>query len=391
MTRGISVLGSTGSIGVQTLDVVRLHPKRFKVIALAAGSNVDLLERQVREFRPSLVSCSGEFSATELKGRLGDFPNPPEIAHSGEGLIMMATAEDADLVVGGLPGSAGLRPCFAAVESGKDLALATKEVLVMAGELFMRTVGEMGNKLLPVDSEQSAVFQCLQGNQEAEVKRLILTASGGPFRGLSQEALAKVTPTEALRHPRWKMGPKVTVDSATLMNKGLEVIEARWLFNVPASRIEVVIHPESIVHSMVEFIDGSVLAQLGATDMRVPISHALAWPERIEAGTKPVSFPALGALHFEKPDTQRFPLLGVAYEVLQAESNSPAIVMNAADEVAVALFLKGKIPFYYIARIVLESLDRTAETWLQSLEDIEHFHNAVVERVRTDWKTWALQ
>jgi 1-deoxy-D-xylulose-5-phosphate reductoisomerase len=266
------------------------------------------------------------------------------------------------------------------------VALATKEVLVMAGRLFMNTVQERGVKLLPVDSEQSAIFQCLRGNAGSEIRRIILTASGGPFRDSPLSDMNKVTREQALHHPRWKMGPKVTVDSATLMNKGLEVIEARWLFDVPASKIEVVIHPQSIVHSMVEFEDGSILAQLGATDMRIPISYALAFPQRIASGTLPVSFPELGSLTFREPDMDKFSLLKAAYQALEDASGSAAIILNAADEVAVELFLADKIPFSYISRIVLESLDSIPSHSVASLDEIVAFHEEVVRRVRGRWE-----
>ncbi|MEW6138296.1 MAG: 1-deoxy-D-xylulose-5-phosphate reductoisomerase [Thermodesulfobacteriota bacterium] len=380
----ISVLGSTGSIGIQTLDIVRIHPDRLQVSALAAGRNVDLLERQVREFRPTLVSCSTEEAAAELAARVADIG--VEVVPSAEGLHRAATASDAELVVGGLPGSVGLRPTFAAVAAGKHIALATKEVLVMAGDLFMAAVADAGVNLIPVDSEQSAIFQCLRGNGDAPVERIILTASGGPFRNLTMDEMERVTRDQALRHPRWKMGAKVTVDSATLMNKGLEVIEARWLFDVPGSRIQVVIHPESIVHSMVEFRDGSILAQLGATDMRIPISYALAFPERIESGTAPVSFPALGSLNFHEPDMEKFPLLKIAYQALEAESAS--IIVNAADEVAVELFLQGRIPFHWISRIVLEALQRIELIRVTTLDEVEAFHEQVTARVESDWSEW---
>jgi 1-deoxy-D-xylulose-5-phosphate reductoisomerase len=382
--KGISLLGSTGSIGIQTLDLARLHPSLFRIEALAAGANVELLERQVREFKPKIVCCSTENSAEQLKSRLSDYSGRLWIGHSGEGLQRCATGEEVDLVVGGLPGSSGLRPVFAAVEAGKDLALATKEVLVMAGKLFMATVATKGVTLVPVDSEQSAIFQCLQGNRESAIQRIILTASGGPLRDTPAEQMQCITPDDALRHPRWKMGPKVTIDSATLMNKGLEVIEAHWLFDVPPSRIEVVIHPESIVHSMVEFNDGSIIAQLGATDMRIPISYALAFPGRISSGTDRLSFPAVGSLNFQSPDMTKFPLLKAAYDVLEHEGNGPSVVLNAADEVAVELFLSGKIPFHYIQRIVIDALNKIPSLQLKTLEEIEAFHEDVAARLKSE-------
>jgi 1-deoxy-D-xylulose-5-phosphate reductoisomerase len=380
--KGISILGSTGSIGAQTLDVVRLHPTMFRIVGLAAGSNVALLEAQVREFQPSVVSCGSDASLSELEQRLSDYSFPIRIVLDPE---IVATESTAGLVVGGLPGSTGLKPTFAAVEAGKDVALATKEVLVMAGALFMRKVRDKGIALLPVDSEQSAIFQCLQGNAAAKIKRIILTASGGPFRDMPQSEMDHVTREQTLKHPRWKMGPKVTVDSATLMNKGLEVIEARWLYDVPASSIEVVVHSESIVHSMVEFNDGSIMAQLGATDMRIPISYALAYPERIESGTDPLNFPQLGSLTFREPDTAKFPLLKAAYQALEQDGPASAIILNAADEVAVDLFLAGKLAFKDIPRVVLEALNSVPSIQVDTLEEVVDFHQQTVNQVKARW------
>ncbi|MBI4962606.1 MAG: 1-deoxy-D-xylulose-5-phosphate reductoisomerase [Desulfomonile tiedjei] len=382
--KGISILGSTGSIGIQTLDIVRLHPDTFRVVAVAAGSNLDLLEQQTREFHPSLISCGSEKSALEMKQRLADYSGHLWIGHSAEGLETVATAADAEIVVAGLPGSTGLQPTFAAVHAGKDVALATKEVLVMAGALFMATVRKNSVNLLPVDSEQSAIFQCLQGNQDNEIRRIILTASGGPFRDMPESEMGSVTREQALNHPRWKMGPKVTVDSASLMNKGLEVIEAAWLFDVPGRRIEVVVHPQSIVHSMVEFKDGSIMAQLGATDMRIPIGYALAFPQRITSGTEALDFPRLGSLTFLEPDWSKFPLLKAAYQALEAGGSS-SVVLNAADEVAVDLFLAAKVPFNHIPRIVLESLETIAPARVETLEQVVCLHEQVVARVREKW------
>lgn len=380
--KGISILGSTGSIGVQTLDVVRRHPTLFQVVGLAAGSNMALLEGQAREFRPSVVSCGSQAALSELKRRLADFSSPIRFELNSQAV---ATHPQADLVVGGLPGSAGLRPTFAAVEAGKDVALATKEVLVMAGAMFMKLVRDKGVALVPLDSEQSAIFQCLQGYPGTDIRRIILTASGGPFRDATPSELEQATKNRVLDHPRWKMGPKVTVDSATLMNKGLEVIEARWLFDAPASKIQAVIHPESIVHSMVEFMDGSILAQLGATDMRIPISYALAWPNRIDSGAEHVDFPLLGSLTFREPDISRFPLLKAAYQALEQETPAASIILNAADEVAVDLFLRERIPFTSIPRIVLEALDSIDSVELTTLDDVEEFHLEVAAQVRSRW------
>ncbi|MGO9118370.1 MAG: 1-deoxy-D-xylulose-5-phosphate reductoisomerase [Desulfomonilaceae bacterium] len=383
--KAISILGSTGSIGIQTLEIVRLHPDLFKVASLAAGDNIRLLEQQVREFKPSLVSCRTPSAAAELKRSLTDYLPSVRIEHSLEGLIDAATFHTAELVVAALPGSAGLMPTFAAVKMGKDVALATKEVLVMAGGLFIEMVNRKGVRLLPVDSEQSAIFQCLQGSNEARIERIILTASGGPFRDLPQSQLGLVTKDQALKHPRWKMGPKVTIDSATLMNKGLEVIEARWLFNVPVECIEVVIHPQSIVHSMIEFADGSILAQLGTTDMRIPISYALAFPKRISSGTPRIRFPELGSLTFMEPDLQKFPLLRAAFSVLEKGDTASAIILNAADEVAVQLFLDGKIGYSRIAEIVLDGLQSIPSGRTDTLEQIMSFHEQVVLQIRSKW------
>ncbi len=375
----ISILGSTGSIGVQSLDVVRLHRDRFSVCALAAGSNIDLLEKQAREFEPSVISCADTQTAERVKKRLGDISFSCRIVSGEEGAEEAAAWPEADLVIGGLPAGTGLKPTFAAVRAGKNIALATKEVLVTAGRLFMDEARAAGVKILPVDSEQSAIFQCLEGHADARVRRIILTASGGPFREMSAEEMTRVTRAQTLDHPRWKMGPKVTVDSATLMNKGLEVIEARWLFDTPGSRIETVIHPQSICHSMVEFEDGSILAQLGATDMRIPISYAMAYPERIDSGTVPLDFPELGRLTFEGPDTDRFPLLKAAYDALEY-GDEQCIVLNAADEAAVELFLNDEIDFPTIPRIVLSALDAILPPKVRSLDDVIDLHDSVKAR-----------
>lgn len=379
----VAILGSTGSIGVQTLDIVRLHPDRFRVVSLAAGMNVDLLEGQVREFGPTTVSCATQAGAEELSRKLVDHPHPVEVSYGAEGCCRAAAVPNADIVVAALPGSTGLLPTFAAVEAGKDVALATKEVLVMAGELFMDRVRNKGIALLPVDSEQSAIFQCLQGQAGNPVRRIMLTASGGPFRTLSTAEMNRVTREQALDHPRWKMGPKVTVDSATLMNKGLEVIEARWLFNVPPSRIQVVIHPQSICHSMVEFEDGSILAQLGATDMKVPISYALAYPGRVASGAHSLDFARLGSLTFDAPDFERFPLLKAAYDAID-EGGSAPIILNAANEVAVELFLAGRISFSDIPRMVLHWLEHTPRQTVGTLDETMAFHDEVVAQVRSN-------
>ncbi len=350
----LSLLGSTGSIGVSTLQVVDAHPEKFAVTALGAGRNVDLLARQVARYRPELVAVADRSTATELKRRVG---NDCRVLFGSEGMVEVATHPGADLLVSGLVGAIGLAPTYAAVCTGRDVALANKETLVVAGEQIMTAARRSGTRILPVDSEHNAIHQCLRGEADGEVRRLWLTASGGPFRGASRQRLEQVTPEEALRHPTWKMGPKITVDSATLMNKGLEVIEARWLFGVQGESIRVVVHPTSVVHSMVEFVDGSFKAQLGVTDMRHPIQYALSWPERW-AGEMPEFDPvAAGPLAFEKPDMEGFPCLGLAFEALEAGGAAPA-ALNAANEIAVQAFLDGRARFTDIDVVVARTMER---------------------------------
>lgn len=365
----LTILGSTGSIGEQTLAVVAAHPARFRVRALAAGKNVAKLAAQVERFRPALVSVGDATAAAELRRVLPDVS--VEIAHGDAGLEAVALA-DADVVVAGLVGAIGLRPTLAALRAGRRVALANKEVLVMAGALVVREAARWGSELLPVDSEHSAIFQALAGQRREDVARIVLTASGGPFRTWSGERIACATREEALRHPNWAMGPKITVDSATLMNKGLEVIEARWLFDLPPAQVGVVVHPESIVHSLVEFIDGSLLAQLGLPDMRAPIALALAWPERLALDVPRLDLAALGRLHFEEPDLARFPCLRLAYEALAGGEAAPA-ALNAANEVAVAAFLAGEIGFPSIAATcdaVLDAFLARPAAALRDLDDV---------------------
>jgi 1-deoxy-D-xylulose-5-phosphate reductoisomerase len=349
----LAVLGSTGSVGEQTLDVAAAFPQRFSVTALAAGRKVEKLAAQVRRFRPALVAVADAEAARELRALLG--ADAPPIETGPAGLDAVATA-DADLVLSALVGAVGLAPTLAAIRAGRDVALANKEVLVMAGALVLREARARGVRLLPVDSEHSAIFQALAGQRLEDLRRILLTASGGPFRQWTAERIARATVEEALAHPNWSMGPKITIDSATLMNKGLEVIEARWLFDVTPDRIEVVVHPQSVVHSLVELVDGSVLAQLGVPDMRVPIAVALAWPERLpllDGASLSRALPALdlaagGRLDFEAPDRVRFPCLELAFAALRADEAAPA-VLNAANEVAVARFLARETPFPAIA------------------------------------------
>jgi len=370
----LALLGSTGSIGEQTLSVAGEFPDRFRVTALAAGRNIERLAEQVAQVRPALVSVMEEAGAAELRQRLEAASIPaPEIAVGSAGLIAVAE-HDADLVVAGLVGAVGLAPTVAAIRAGRDIALANKEVMVMAGALVRREVERAGVELLPVDSEHSAIFQALAGQRPEDVDALILTASGGPFRTWSEEEIAVASVEQALDHPNWSMGPKITIDSASLMNKGLEVIEARWLFDVPPERIRVVVHPQSIVHSLVEFIDGSVLAQLGMPDMRGPIALALSWPERLPVSTPRLDLAAAGRLDFETPDTKRFPCLDLAFRALAGGEAAPA-VLNAANEVSVAAFLAGGLLFPRIAAtngLVLEAwlADHQGEA-VERLEEVE--------------------
>lgn len=378
--RHISILGSTGSIGTQTLDIVRAYPDRFKAVALTARRNWELLAAQAVEVDPELVVIGEEDGYRKLKEALKS--TGIRVACGEEGFTEAATLEKADIVVGAMVGYSGLPHTIAALESGKTVALANKETLVVAGEIIEEIVGRMGKRILPVDSEHSAIFQCLQGEERRSVRRLILTASGGPFRTKSLEELESATVDEALNHPNWDMGVKVTIDSATMMNKGFEMIEAKWIFRTPPEAIEVVVHPESIVHSMVEFIDGSVKAQLGLPDMRTPIEVALAYPERLDMLRRlelnPLQIAEYGSLTFEKPDYKKFPLLQLAYDVAEGGGLLPA-VMNAANEVAVAAFLDRKIKFGDISRVVAESVAKGAGVPLTtegavSLENIKTVH-----------------
>jgi 1-deoxy-D-xylulose-5-phosphate reductoisomerase len=366
----ISLLGSTGSIGVQTLAVVEAFPERFEVVALAAGRNIAKLAEQVRRFRPARVSVADPAGAAELRDRTPGLG--VEIGVGEEGLEAVAT-EPAELVVAGLVGAVGLRPTLAAIRAGCDIALANKEVMVMAGALVLREIRCQGVRLLPVDSEHSAIFQALEGQRPEDVARLVLTASGGPLRTWSAERLARATVAEALAHPNWSMGPKITIDSATLMNKVLEVIEARWLFDVPPERIEVLVHPQSIVHSLVEFIDGSVLAQLGPPDMRIPIALALTYPERLPLQGRRLDLASVGSLDFEAPDLERFPALRLSQAALRGSEAAPA-VLNAVNEVTVHAFLRGMIGFTDIAstnEAVLDAhLRRHRGDAVRDLEDV---------------------
>jgi 1-deoxy-D-xylulose-5-phosphate reductoisomerase len=363
----ISILGSTGSIGTQTLDIVAHDSERYKVVGLSAGKNTDLLIEQAKRFRPALVSMGSKADAEAVKPHL---PPGTRVVHGEEGLIEVAAGTDADVVVTAIMGSRGLPATLAAINAGKTIGLANKETLVTAGHIVMERARQRGVAILPIDSEHSAIFQCLNGEDRKSIKQITLTASGGSFRDRTRDQLAGVTVDEALNHPNWSMGAKITIDSATMVNKGLEVIEARWLFDVTYDQIEVIIHPESIIHSYVEFTDHSVIAQLGLPDMRVPIQYALSYPERNATPTQRLNLAQIGKLHFREMDFARYPCLRLAFECGRLGKSAPA-VFNAANEVAVARFLKGEITFLDIERILETVIDRHEVTDINDLQMIE--------------------
>lgn len=376
MKRKIAILGSTGSIGTQTLDVIRQHRDLFEVALISARSSVDLLISQAMEFEADNVVICDESRYNEVNEALKD--SGSKVWAGVSSLCDLVKMDSIDIVVGAMVGFSGLRPTLAALEAGKIVALANKETLVAAGSIVTRTMREHNAVILPVDSEHSAIFQCLLAAQGNKVEKIHLTASGGPFRTWERSQIAAATAAQALKHPNWDMGAKVTIDSATMMNKGLEVIEAKWLFDIDADKIEVVVHPESVIHSMVEFTDGAVIAQLGCPDMREPIGFALSFPERITVGNKKLNFAELGKMTFEAPDLKRFPNLALAYESIRRGGNIPC-ALNAANEVAVAAYLKGLISFYDIAKInerCMTGMDFVAEP---SLDDIFDTNRAVAE------------
>jgi 1-deoxy-D-xylulose-5-phosphate reductoisomerase len=356
--KSLALLGSTGSIGKNVLNVVRSFPDRFRVVGLSAGRNIEELAAQVREFQPECVSVADQDLAAQLQALLPD-EYQEKVFWGDKGNKEVATVPAADMVVSAVVGAVGLLPTLAAIAAGKDIGLANKETLVMAGRLVMRAVAEHKVALLPIDSEHSAIFQALEAGRRDDLDKIILTASGGPFRTLGKEELQQATPEQALAHPNWDMGRKISIDSATMMNKGLEVIEACWLFDVPVEKIQVVVHPESIVHSLVEYIDGSVVAQLGIPDMQIPIAYALSYPERLPLNLSRLSLSDCGNLSFEQPDYERFPALRLAVNVMEEGGVKPA-VLNAANEVAVAAFLDEQISFMDITALVASTLDRFA-------------------------------
>ncbi len=363
----ISILGSTGSIGISTLDVVERHPDDFSVVGLAEGHDVRALAAQIEKFHPEIVSVRDADAASELKGMLGK--EKPEILYGIDGACEVAKLSSADEVISAIVGSIGLLPTVAAIEAGKNVALANKETMVAAGELVSNLAAKNGVDIIPIDSEHSAIFQSMVGHRAEDLVRILLTASGGPFLRSSKDEIENATPEKALDHPRWSMGAKITIDSASLMNKGLEVIEARWLFDVPAEKIDIVVHPQSIIHSMVEYRDGCVLAQLGVPDMRAPIAYAISYPERTESGVDRLDLAAIGELTFENPDFDRFPSLGLAYDSLREGKTMPA-VLNAANEVAVAAFLDKRISFGRIPIIVESTMSAHKNRDASKIEDV---------------------
>lgn len=374
MPRKVVVLGATGSIGVSTLDVIARHPDRYSVFALTAHRQIERLYQQCLQFSPSYAVVAGAEDARMLAGRLADATCATKVLCGEAALCEVAAHPDVDAVMAAIVGAAGLAPTLAAARAGKRLLLANKEALVLGGALFMQAVGEGGATLLPIDSEHNAIFQSLPagyqgGMDQSGVRRIVLTASGGPFRDTPLSELDTVSPEQACSHPNWVMGRKISVDSATMMNKGLEVIEAHWLFRAPAERIDVVVHPQSVIHSMVEYVDGSVIAQLGNPDMRTPIAHALAYPERIEAGVGSLDLVRIGSLSFREPDLQRFPCLGLAYDALRAGGAAPA-VLNAANEEAVAAFLDGRLAYRSISAVIAEALERAHALSVETLDSI---------------------
>jgi 1-deoxy-D-xylulose-5-phosphate reductoisomerase len=379
MTKKISILGSTGSIGTQALECIAASPDQFEVVALAAGKNIDLLTEQALKFQPKCVSVSTRELANEIRNRL---PQSIKVVQGDEALVELAAHPDADIVLTAMVGSAGLQPTLAAIDAGKNIALANKETLVSAGHIVMDRAKQKGVSILPVDSEHSALFQCLNGEFASEVNKLVLTASGGSFRDLSRDQLKEVTVEQALKHPNWSMGAKITIDSATMVNKGLEVIEARWLFDVSYDQIEVLLHPESIIHSYVEFVDRSIIAQLGLPDMRVPIQYAFTYPHRTVSPAQSLDFAQMNQLTFRKMDFERYPCLKLAFDAGRSGGTAPT-VFNAANEVAVARFLNREISFLSIESVIYEALNKHQVIANPALEEIQMIDQQTRDFVRS--------
>lgn len=375
----IAVLGSTGSIGLNSLKVIELNPEKYKVVALAAGKNIDLLLQQIEKFRPAAVSVLDEDLAERLKARLK--AGGPDVFFGEDGFVRVSTLNSADTVISAMSGAAGLVPTYAAIRAGKDIALANKETIVMAGPLVMEQAKKQGVSIIPVDSEHSAILQSLQGHPKEDLKRIILTASGGPFKEWTLEQMKGATPEEALNHPNWHMGPKISIDSATLMNKGLEIIEAKWLFDLNVDQISIVIHPQSIVHSMVEYCDGSIIAQMGIPDMIMPISYALSYPRHVKTPLPPLELDEIGVLNFEKPDFTRFQCLSFAFRALEIGDSMPA-VMNGANEIAVESFLNGRIGFLQIPELVYQTMEAHQTFSLDRIEKVMEADGWAREKAR---------
>jgi len=372
--KGIAVLGATGTIGINTLDVVRRHPQKYRVMVLSANSQVERLLEQCVEFEPEYAVMVNESSAAELEQKLQKKGLSTKVLQGAGSLESVVQADDVDIVMAAIVGAAGLKSTLAAARAGKRILLANKESLVMSGKLFMDEVHKYGAELLPIDSEHNAIFQCMptnyaQGLDEVGIKKILLTGSGGPFRELPVEQFANVTPAQAVAHPNWEMGKKISVDSATMMNKGLELIEACWLFNTDSDKVQIVLHPQSIIHSMVEYVDGSVLAQLGQPDMRTPIAHALAWPERIESGVNSLDLINMGHLDFTEPDMQRYPCLALAKEAMR-QGGTATTILNAANEIAVQAFLDNELSFIEIAKTVEYALEQITVEVAASIEKV---------------------
>lgn len=374
----IAILGSTGSIGTQTLDIVRNYSEELQVVALAAGSNVELLEKQIREFQPRVVAMWSEKAALDLKQRISDLE--VSVLTGMEGLLAISVLSDVEVLVTAIVGMIGIRPTIEAIKAGKDIALANKETLVCAGHIIMPLAKEYNVSILPVDSEHSAIFQSLNGEPKNRISKILLTASGGPFRGKAREELQNMQVEDALKHPNWSMGRKITIDSSTLVNKGLEVMEAKWLFGVEPEQIQVVVHPQSIIHSMVEYVDGAVIAQLGIPDMKLPIQYALFYPDRRVMNEKKLDFFELQNMTFEKPDTETFYGLKLAYEALRSGGNVPTIY-NAANEKAVALFLEKKISYLQIPEMIERSMSKIGRIENPDVEQILETENRVYEYI----------
>ena len=364
--KNICLLGSTGYIGINSLRFIKDNQERYRIVALGAGKNIDLLLNQIKEFKPRFAVVINSDLANELKSRLNHTSNT-EILYGTEGYIKIATLSDVDITIAAMTGSSGLLPTFSAITAGKDVALANKETLVIAGSLLMSESRKMGINIFPIDSEHSAIQQSIQGHSREDLKRIILTGSGGPFMDLSIESLSKVTPEEALKHPNWSMGRKITIDSATMMNKGMEAIEAKWLFNVEMDQIDILLHPQSIIHSMVEYMDGSIIAQLAPTDMRIPISYALSYPRHLKGELPPLDLLDIGKLSFGKPDKKRFRCLDLALDAGKIGESMPAI-LNGANEIAVNAFLEGKIGFLQIPQIIEKTMEKHEAIPINSIE-----------------------